>query len=75
MNKAHFKKEEPKAIISARIPINLWHLCRQNNLAWNEVVAYGAQMMLADKDLIEYPNCKLTAKIQKYQELLEKKNE
>jgi hypothetical protein len=68
------KKEtwkEPSVVVSTTIPANFWHLAKENNILLKEALLLGLQIMFAEKDYMDYPDCKLYRNMKQFQESLE----
>jgi len=57
------KSNEPRISIAANISYNLHSLAKENNIGWTEALEFGVKIMLADKNLMDYPECNLKHKI------------
>jgi len=66
---------KPKINVGARIDAELWTLAQQQKISWNSALEFGLRILLADRDLIDYPDCKLLRKMWKFQQLATKLSE
>lgn len=70
-----FTKRQGTRVVSTTIPNQLWIEAKRNALNWNECLSFGIQFKLAERDILDYPQNKLQAKLLKLQQMLTEANE
>ena len=63
-----------KTQINTTVDVKLKILSEEEGLKFNEALTFGLKFKLADRCLIDYPECSLLTKIQKLQELIKEAN-
>jgi len=59
--------------VTTTISTEMKDMLKDNDLAISDVLSFGANFLLAEKDFFEYPSCKLLEKMGEYKQLLEEK--
>jgi len=61
----------PAIQITTSISPELWDLAKEESLSWKEALELGLMIQLADKNLVEYPECGLLSKMNNFKEMFE----
>ena len=65
--------KQPNLQINTTINPELFKLAKENSISWKIALEFGIQFILAERNVLEYPECKLTKKIASLSKLLEEK--
>jgi len=65
--------KQPNPHITTTIDLEAFKLAKENSISWKIALEFGIQFILAERNVLEYPECKLTKKIASLSKLLEEK--
>lgn len=69
-----YESKQGSRVVSTTIPNHVWLEAKRNNLNWNDCLSFGIQFKLAEQDVCDFPENKLTGKIMKMQDMLTEAN-